>query len=145
MKDVLDYILKNITTQPADVEVKEALEDGTTNLTITVHPDDVGRVIGKEGKIIKAIRSIMRVAAIQKGLRVRVSVVSDDNTSQTATPQDNPTTEEVVVEEAPKAETETAKEPKAETAPPQEPEVQQEVTQENPEPAPAQEDLNLEL
>lgn len=145
MKDVLDYILKNITTQPADVEVKEALEDGTTNLTITVHPDDVGRVIGKEGKIIKAIRSIMRVAAIQKGLRVRVSVVSDDNTSQTATPQDNPTTEEVVVEEAPKAETETAKEPKAETAPPQEPEAQQEVTQENPEPAPAQEDLNLEL
>lgn len=82
MKDVLEFILKNITTVPDDVNVEEQDEDGTTNYLVTVNPDDVGRIIGKEGKVIKAIRTIMRVIAIQKGVRVRVSVVSENNKTE---------------------------------------------------------------
>lgn len=79
MKEVLEFILKNITTLPDDIKIEEKDEDGGTNYLITVNPADVGRIIGKEGKVIKAIRTIMRVIAIQKGVRVRVSVLSEDN------------------------------------------------------------------
>lgn len=77
MQDVLQFILQNITTVPDDVKVDPQENGGVTNYVISVNPDDVGRVIGKEGKVIKAIRTIMRVIAIQKGVRVRVSVLSD--------------------------------------------------------------------
>lgn len=100
MKEVLEFILKNITTLPDDVKVDEKDEDGGTNYLISVNPVDVGRIIGKEGKIIKAIRTIMRVIAIQKGVRVRVSVLSEDNhESSIPQPQENLVTEVVVTGE----------------------------------------------
>lgn len=99
MQDVLEFILKNITTTPDDVTVSTSEEDGVTNYTISVNPDDVGRVIGKEGKVIKAIRTIMRVIAIQKGVRIRVTVLSDvEENSDNG--QDDDT---VTIEEAPPA------------------------------------------
>jgi len=79
MQDVLNFILKNLTTVPDDVKIEETNEEDTTNYIITVNPADVGRIIGKEGKVIKAIRTIMRVIAIQRGVHVRVSVVSEND------------------------------------------------------------------
>lgn len=84
MQDVLEFILKNITTAPDDVKIDIQEEEGTTNYIITVNPDDVGRIIGKEGKVIKAIRTIMRVIAIQKGVHIRVSVVSENGPQATS-------------------------------------------------------------
>ena len=78
MQDILEYILKNITTVPEDVAVTAEEAEGTTNYIVTVNPADVGRIIGKEGKVIKAIRTIMRVIAIQRGVHVRVSIVSEN-------------------------------------------------------------------
>lgn len=79
MQDILQFILKNITTVPDDVKIEEQQEEGdTTNYLITVNPVDVGRIIGKEGKIIKAIRTIMRVIAIKRGVHIRISVVSEN-------------------------------------------------------------------
>ncbi len=81
MQDALLYIVQHITSYPDEVKVEEKDENGVKLFTISAHPDDIGRIIGKDGKIIKAIRSIMRVIAIQKGEHVRVSVLSDlDNT-----------------------------------------------------------------
>lgn len=107
MLDVLEFILKNITTVPDEVKIEEKDEEGTTNYVISVAPADVGRIIGKEGKVIKAIRTIMRVIAIQKGVHVRVSVLSDEvkveesdeviaNSESPAPPSDNP--DEITVE-----------------------------------------------
>ncbi|MFH1244689.1 MAG: KH domain-containing protein [bacterium] len=79
MQDILEYILKNITTVPDDVKIAVEDLEGTTNYIVTVNPADVGRIIGKEGKVIKAIRTIMRVIAIQRGVHVRVSIVSENN------------------------------------------------------------------
>lgn len=79
MQDVLEFVLKNITTMPDDVKVEVQEEEGTTNYIVTVNPADVGRIIGKEGKVIKAIRTIMRVIAIQRGVHVRISVVSEND------------------------------------------------------------------
>lgn len=79
MQDVLEFVLKNITTVPDDIKIETKDEEGTTNYIITVNPADVGRIIGKEGKVIKAIRTIMRVIAIQRGVHIRISVVSEND------------------------------------------------------------------
>ncbi len=78
MQDILQFILKNITTVPDDVKIDVQDEEGTSNYIVTVNPADVGRIIGKEGKVIKAIRTIMRVIAIQRGVHIRISVVSEN-------------------------------------------------------------------
>lgn len=83
MQEILEFILKNITTMPDDVKIEVQEEEGTSNYIVTVNPVDVGRIIGKEGKVIKAIRTIMRVIAIQRGVHIRISVVSENG------PQDN--------------------------------------------------------
>lgn len=79
MQDILQFILKNITTVPEDVKIEVQDEEGTSNYIVTVNPADVGRIIGKEGKVIKAIRTIMRVIAIQRGVHIRISVVSEND------------------------------------------------------------------
>jgi len=91
MQDIISFILKNLVTHPDDVNITSTEEDGVTNYTIATHPDDVGRIIGKEGKVIKAIRTVMRVIAIQKGVRLRISVLSD---------QEKPSEEIVVTDES---------------------------------------------
>ncbi len=103
MKDILEFIVKNITTNPSDVVITEEEIDGVTNYSVTVNPEDVGRIIGKEGKIIKSIRAIMRVIAIQRGVRVRISVISENDGSQVepemaTTETDSTTAEEVTTE-----------------------------------------------
>lgn len=96
MKDALEFIIKSIVTVADDVKIDEKEEEGVTNYTISVNPTDIGRLIGKEGKVIKAIRTIMRVIAIQRGVRIRVSVLSDQDHSETS---DN--AEPTIVEENP--------------------------------------------
>lgn len=98
MQDILSFILKNITTVPDDVKIDVEEVEGTTNYIVTVNTVDVGRIIGKEGKVIKAIRTIMRVIAIQRGLHIRISVVSENESNGSMEPRAE---ESVVVESAP--------------------------------------------
>ena len=98
MQDILSYVIKNIVTTPDDVKIEEVVDEtGTTTYLVTVNPSDVGRIIGKEGKVIKAIRTIMRVIAIQKGVHVRVSVVSESDGQAEAPIEEQVTTESSVV------------------------------------------------
>lgn len=97
MQDILQFILKNITTMPDDVKIEVQDEEGTSNYIVTVNPVDIGRIIGKEGKVIKAIRTIMRVIAIQRGVHIRISVLSENG------PQDN----QLVADQMPKEEVTT--------------------------------------
>lgn len=79
MKQLLEYIVPNIVNHPEDVVISETEADGIVNLSIKVNPDDMGRVIGKSGKVIKAIRQIGRIIAIKKGVRVNIDVVDEGN------------------------------------------------------------------
>ena len=78
MKELLELILHNITTHPDDVVIDETEEDGRKVFTITVNPEDMGRVIGKSGKVIRAIRSLAHVVAIRQGERYRINVAEVD-------------------------------------------------------------------
>ena len=109
MKDLLEYIIPNIVNHPEDVKIEETSNDGLVNVTIQTHAEDVGRVIGKSGKVIKAIRQIARVVAIKQGVRVNIDVLDSGlDTRPTPKPMDDsnadsaqtPETTEVPVEQA---------------------------------------------
>lgn len=99
MQDILSFILKNITTVPDDVKIEVEDQEGTSNYIVTVNPTDVGRIIGKEGKVIKAIRTIMRVIAIQRGVHIRISVVSENDMQPASTQEVATETVEPIAED----------------------------------------------
>lgn len=72
MKKVLLYIINSIVSEPAKASVDEEEKDGITNLTIKVAKDDMGRVIGKGGKIIRSIRNVLKIKAIKENKKINV-------------------------------------------------------------------------
>lgn len=74
LKETLSGIAKAIVDSPEDVTVVEAIDGKRVNLTLSVAEDDMGMVIGKHGKIAKAIRTIMKAAAIADGKEVNVEI-----------------------------------------------------------------------
>lgn len=74
MKDTLTYIISSIVEKPEAVEIKEEEKDGILNFIITVDKDDMGRVIGKQGKVIKSIRNVMKIPAIKNSKKIYISL-----------------------------------------------------------------------
>ncbi len=74
MKDTLQFIVSSIVDNPDEVRIEEQQEDNITNLIITVNPNDIGKVIGKEGKVIRSIRNIMKIKAMKLGNRINVTI-----------------------------------------------------------------------
>ena len=74
MKDTLRYIITAIVDNPEKVEIEERDEEGVLNLIISVAKEDMGKVIGKEGKVIRSIRNIMKIKAMKHNLRINVSL-----------------------------------------------------------------------
>ena len=119
MKQLIEYIVSNIVNHPESVVItEEKTEDGeATKYLIKVDPEDVGRVIGKQGKVIKSIRQIVRIAAIQKGTRAIVDLLEDGEVSvskeETSAKEDLSEEKEEALEEVAEA-VEDSKDEKAE-------------------------------
>jgi len=75
MKELLTLIAKGLVDNPDAVVVNEIPGDRTTVLELKVDPDDMGKVIGKQGKIAKAIRAVVKAAAIHNNVHVTVEIV----------------------------------------------------------------------
>lgn len=75
MKKILEYIVTSIVEKPEEVKITEEEQDEVVNLVIDVADEDMGKVIGKDGKVIKAIRNIMKISSIKQNKRVYVSLV----------------------------------------------------------------------
>jgi len=76
MKDLLIAVVSGLVESPEEisVEVSEPAEDGTVVYTLYVAEDDKGRVIGKQGRIAKAIRTIMRSSGTRIGQKITVDI-----------------------------------------------------------------------
>ncbi len=76
MKELLETVAKGLVESPDAVEVTvdEPNEEGVVVYHLHVGPDDMGRVIGKQGRIAKAIRTVMRAAAVRKDVKVQVDI-----------------------------------------------------------------------
>ena len=78
MKELIEFIVKSIVDNPDDVRVVEI--DGPTETygELTVAPGDMGRVIGRRGRVINSIRSLMQVLAAKKGRNASLELVEVD-------------------------------------------------------------------
>lgn len=75
MKQILEYILTLIIQKPEDLVVTETkVDDMNIQYLITANKEDVGKIIGKQGKIIQAIRNISKIWAIKNNKQIRIDV-----------------------------------------------------------------------
>lgn len=75
MKDLLLYIARSLVDKPDDVTVTEVQGSDELTLELRVAPDDMGKVIGRQGRIAKEIRTVMRSYAQRTGVKVSVDIV----------------------------------------------------------------------
>ena len=75
LKDLVEYMAKTLVEDPNQVQVN--VIEGATSITLElrVAPDDMGRVIGKSGRIANAMRTLVRVAAMRQGKRATLEIV----------------------------------------------------------------------
>ena len=75
MAELLAYLARSLVDEPDAVRVEEAEEDGALVLRLHVAPDDVGKVIGRQGRVARALRTIVRAGAVREGRRVLLEIV----------------------------------------------------------------------
>ena len=75
MKEIVEIIAKSLVDHPEDVVVDEKQEDRTTVFELHVASDDMGKVIGKQGRIAKAMRTVVKAAATREEKKVTVEIV----------------------------------------------------------------------
>ncbi len=81
MKDLVEYIVKSFVTKPESVTVEENKDETDIILKLTVDPEDMGLVIGKQGQTIKALRRILTVRAIADDVRVNLQLFDPNGIS----------------------------------------------------------------
>ena len=77
MQAFLEYVVKGLVQHPEAVTVTPVDRDGTTIYELRLHPDDVGKIIGRQGMTINAIRSLLLVGSAKKGLRCSLEIVEE--------------------------------------------------------------------
>jgi len=75
VKELLIYIVSNLVDHPDEISVTEVENDGETTLELRVAKEDMGKVIGRQGRIAKEIRTVIRSAANKKDQRVSVEII----------------------------------------------------------------------
>ncbi|MBI6875023.1 MULTISPECIES: KH domain-containing protein [Clostridium] len=75
MRELVEIIAKSLVDNPEMVQVNEIAGEQSIILELKVAPDDMGKVIGKQGRIAKAIRTVVKAAAIKENKRVVVEII----------------------------------------------------------------------
>ena len=77
MKELIELISKKLVEHPEDVQVRVIDGDEVQTFELRVHPDDMGRIIGKQGRVAKNMRSIVGAAAAQQTVNARLDIVEE--------------------------------------------------------------------
>ncbi|HHU79081.1 MAG: KH domain-containing protein [Caldicoprobacterales bacterium] len=75
MVELVDFIARALVDDPDQVDVKRVEGDDIITIELRVSPDDMGKVIGKQGRIAKAIRSIVKAASLKEKKKVTVEII----------------------------------------------------------------------
>jgi hypothetical protein len=75
VKEVLEYVARSLVDDPDAVSVTETEGEGSVILRLSVAPDDVGKVIGRQGRTVRAIRDVVRAAGTKAGVTAVVEIV----------------------------------------------------------------------
>ncbi|MFQ3548920.1 MAG: KH domain-containing protein [Armatimonadota bacterium] len=76
MKELIEVLVKALVDQPDAVNIEDNMEGTTVVYSVTVAPDDLGKIIGKGGKVADALRTVAKAAAIKEKKNVHVKIVS---------------------------------------------------------------------
>jgi predicted RNA-binding protein YlqC (UPF0109 family) len=74
-KELVEYVARTLVDNPEAVEVTEVEEDGETVIELHVAEDDMGKVIGRNGSVAKALRTLLKVTAARQGSSVTLEIV----------------------------------------------------------------------
>lgn len=74
MKELVELIAKSLVNNPDEVKVTEEMDGSALKITLSVAQPDMGKVIGKQGRIAKAIRTVMKAVAIRENVKVIVMI-----------------------------------------------------------------------
>ena len=75
MKDLIEYIARSLVDDPSQVDVSQGRRGSQVILRLQVAKEDMGRVIGKSGRVANAMRVLLRVSAAQEGIRAILDIV----------------------------------------------------------------------
>lgn len=75
MKELLEYLARELVDDPDAVEVTETEDERGTLLQLRVDPEDMGKVIGKGGRTARAIRAVVKAAAVREGVHASVEIL----------------------------------------------------------------------
>lgn len=75
MKELVSHVVKQLVDNPEKVKVKEVKGEQNIILELSTATEDIGRVIGKQGRIIKALRTLLNAASVKTGHRVTIEVI----------------------------------------------------------------------
>ena len=75
MRELIEYVAKGLVSQPESVQVEEVPSGRMVVYEISVADEDVGKIIGRQGKVIRALRTVVKASATRQGVRVDVDVV----------------------------------------------------------------------
>ncbi len=75
MKDLVSYISRNLLDHPEHIEIREVEGDQTSVIELKVAPEDLGKIIGRQGRTAKAFRTVVNAAALKAGKRVILEII----------------------------------------------------------------------
>lgn len=78
MKDLVQYLAKSLVSNPAAIEITETIRDGTSIFELKVAKEDLGRIIGKQGRTAKAIRTLMNAAATVDNRKIVLEIFEEN-------------------------------------------------------------------
>ncbi|MCB1127243.1 MAG: KH domain-containing protein [Verrucomicrobiae bacterium] len=82
MQDWLEFVVKGLVDHPEQVRVTPVPQNGLTLFELRVHADDAGKVIGRKGATINALRALLQVGSARRGERMTVDLVEDDDVTE---------------------------------------------------------------
>lgn len=78
MKELIEYIARSVVDDPTEVEVRARQQGSTTNLQLKVAKEDMGRVIGRNGRVANAMRALLRVSAARQDKRAHLEILDPE-------------------------------------------------------------------
>lgn len=92
-QEFVEYVVKSIVDHPDDVKVDRTIDEMGVLLTLTVNPDDMGQVIGRQGATAKSVRTLLRVIGAKNNARVNLKINEPEGGSAPAAAAEQPSTE----------------------------------------------------
>jgi len=98
-KEFVEYVVKAIVDHPDDVQTKRSVDEMGVLIELTVHPEDMGKIIGKEGRTAKSVRTLLRVLGAKNNARVNLKIVEPEGGREVKLPEEKDDKDSKTLEE----------------------------------------------